>query len=135
MQKPNLRITNVTLFAVGALCLLLPVYVIVQGGVPYYFPIMTLLESKPLAALFFLAPCLGLLAALLPIFKRAVVQSLVLSLICALGIVILLVAKPFVFEYGSRFATLSWGGYASVFVYAVGIVVNLFTQLLHPKHG
>lgn len=123
-MKPDGRILQALLFASGALCLLLPVFTFTQGGKAYPFTIFTILESRPVASILFLAPALGLLLALLPFFKRENDRALILAAAHAAGIAILFITKPLIFEYGSRFAALSFGGYACLAVYALGILLN-----------
>ncbi len=123
------------LFAVCAVCLLLPFYRIEQGGHAYFYAVSALLVSKTRAILLIAAPALGLALSLVYCagwFQKH--RAATLSTIHMMGLVLLLVAKSVIFEYGSRFYSMAFGAVITMTVYAIGLMVNGLVLLRGRKN-
>lgn len=132
--KRCVHILNPVLFAIGAACLFLPFYRIEQGGHIYSHTVSTLLSVRASAALLVISPVFGLVFHFLFMSKRTKKQrEIPPGIIHAVGLLLLFVAKPIIFEYGDRFYSMAFGAVVTLIAYAVGILANGIALLMGRK--
>ncbi len=129
------RLVNVLLFACTALCLLTPLFTITIAGKTYAYSALLLFRQRPVSMMLIFAPCIGLIGTLMPMGQNPKLRYLLLTGVCLLGLGVGLMAKPLIFEYGSRFCRYAWGSYAAMALFALGICLNICFALLKRKQG
>lgn len=124
---------NLIVFAACAVFLFLPFYRIDMGGHTYHYSAYALFLVKKGAWLLALSPALGLLLSLLSLSRLLNAGAVAWGMVHILGLLLFVIAKPIIFEYGNRFYTMAQGASLTMAAYGAGIAVNLWALMRKRK--